>query len=138
MPDGPATPSFPDVPSSDICYKYIEYAHANEIVFGYSSDGLYHPEYEVDRGQMAVFIARAIVDPTGDDGLASYTPPATPTFADVTPDPVDPYRACYKYVEYIAAEGVTHGYPDGLYHPEYIVSRGLMAIYVARAFELPY
>ena len=137
VPTGPAQSSFADVPSDDICYKYIEYAHANEIVFGYPSDGLYHPEYDVDRGQMAVFVARATATPTGESGMVAYTPPATPTFADVTSDPLDRYQACYKYVEYIAAAGVTHGYDDGLYHPDYIVSRGLMAIYVARAFQLP-
>jgi len=136
VPPGPIVPHFVDVPSDDVCYKYIEYAVANEVVFGYP-DGLYHPEYEVDRGQMAVFIARATATPTGEPGMVDYTPPATPTFADVTADPLDPYQACYKYVEYIAEQGVTHGYPDGLYHPEYIVSRGLMAIYVARAFQLP-
>jgi len=39
-------------------------------------------------------------------------------------------------VEYIAELDVTQGYPDGLYHPERVVTRGLMAIYVARAFGL--
>jgi len=137
VPDGPPTPSFSDVPATDICYKYIECAVSNQIVFGYP-DSLYHPDYDVDRGQMAIFIARATATPTGEPGMVGYVPPVTPTFADVTPDPLDPYQACYKYVEYIAAAGVTQGYPDGLYHPEYIVSRGLMAIYVARAFGLPY
>jgi len=136
VPDASPPPSFSDVPATDICYKYIEYAFANEIVFGYP-DTLYHPEYQVDRGTMAIFIARATATPTGEPGMAGYLPPDTPTFADVTPDPLDPYHACYKYVEYIAEHNVTHGYPDLLYHPEYVVSRGLMAIYVARAFELP-
>jgi len=136
VPTGPAQSSFADVPSDDIAYKYIEYAHANDIVFGYPSDGLYHPEYDVDRGQMSVFVARAIATPTGEPGMAGYTPPATPTFADVTSDPLDRYNTCYKYVEYIVEHDVTRGYPDGLYHPEYTVSRGLMAIYVTRAFGL--
>jgi len=137
VPPGPPTPSFLDVPATDICYKYIEYAHGSEVVSGYP-DGLYHPEYEVDRGQMAVFIARAMADPVGEPGMVGYVPPVTPTFADVTPDALDPYQVCYKYVEYIADDrrNVTHGYPDGLYHPEYVVTRGLMAIYVARAFGL--
>jgi hypothetical protein len=28
------------------------------------------------------------------------------------------------------------GYPDGLYHPEVVVTRDQMAVYVARAFGL--
>jgi len=135
VPTGPEQPNFPDVPADDVCYKYIEYAYANQIVFGYPN-GEYRPGYQVDRGQMAVFVARAIATPTGEPGMATYTPPPTPTFADVTPDPLDPYQVCYKYVEYIADRGVTQGYPDLLYHPERVVSRGLMAIYVARAFGL--
>ena len=110
-------------------------AAANGIVSGYP-DGYYHPEYEVDRGQMAVFIARSTVQPTGEVGLATYEPPATPTFPDVTTDPANPYSACYSHIEYIAEQGVVHGYPDNLYHPEYIVTRGLMALFVARAFDL--
>jgi len=41
-------------------------------------------------------------------------------------------------VEYIAdpERGVTQGYPDGRYHPEYPCTRDQMAVYVARAFRL--
>jgi len=31
---------------------------------------------------------------------------------------------------------VVNGYEDGLYHPEIVVTRDQMAVYVARAFEL--
>jgi len=135
VPTGPAEATFPDVATDDVVYRYVEYAYANGIVQGYG-DGLYHPERQVDRGQMAVFVARAIVRPTGEAGMAGYDPPQTPTFADVTEDVADPYSVCYPHVEYIAEQDVTHGYPDLLYHPERVVTRGLMAIYVARAFEL--
>jgi hypothetical protein len=42
-------------------------------------------------------------------------------------------------VEYIAQPGVgvTQGYPDGDYHPEYICTRDQMAVYIQRAFKLP-
>jgi hypothetical protein len=64
----------------------------------------------------------------------AFTPPATPSFPDV---PADFWA--YKYVEYIAQEsiGVTQGYPDGGYHPEYPCTRDQMAMYVAQAFKLP-
>ncbi|MGD0114229.1 MAG: S-layer homology domain-containing protein, partial [Armatimonadota bacterium] len=137
VPTGPAGPSFPDVDTDHWAYKYIEYAHALGIVEGYGGGGsppMYRPDLDLDRGQMAVFIARSIATPTGEEGMKSYTPPATPTFPDV---PTSFWA--YKYVEYIAqpAIAVTQGYPDGLYHPEYACTRDQMAVYVARAFQLP-
>ncbi len=134
IPAGPDTPTFSDVPTSQWAYRYIECAASQHIVYGYY-DGTYGPDLPVDRGQMAVFMSRSIVSPTGDDGLANYSPPATPTFPDV---PLD-YWA-FRYVEYLAdpARGVVSGYSDGCYHPEISCTRDQMAVYVARAFGLTY
>ena len=132
VPSGPATATFSDVPTDYWAFKYVEYAVSKNVVKGYS-DGTYKPADEVDRGQMSVFIARAIATPSDGADLVNYTPPATPTFPDV---PTNFWA--YKYVEYIAQPGigVTQGYPDGDYHPEYICTRDQMAVYVARAFKL--
>ncbi len=54
----PTTPSFPDVPTGDWTFKYVEYLHGNNIVNG-GSDGKYDPDSSVTHDQMAVFIARA-------------------------------------------------------------------------------
>jgi hypothetical protein len=135
VPDGPETASFPDVPNTGYgadgtdpfwAYKYIEYAVANHVTVGYE-DGLYHPDWEVTRGQMAAFMARAMC------GGEEYVPdpPGSPRFPDVT-EAVNSW--CYKHVEYIAGQGVTLGYPDGLYHPEVNVARDQMAVYISRAF----
>ncbi len=134
VPTGPATATFSDVPIDYWACKYVEYAAAQNVVQGYS-DGTYKPTDQVDRGQMAVFIARSIYTPTAARlDLTGYAPPATATFPDVATD-----FWAYKYVEYIAQPGiaVTKGYPDGDYHPEYICTRDQMAVYVARAFKLP-
>jgi hypothetical protein len=133
VPTGPATATFSDVPTDYWAFKYVEYAVAQNVVKGYS-DGTYKPTDEVDRGQMAVFVARAIATPTAGVDLVNYTPPATATFPDV---PTNFWA--YKYVEYIAQPGigVTKGYPDGDYHPEYICTRDQMAVYIQRAFKLP-
>ena len=130
VPSGPATPTFLDVDTDHWAYNYIEYAYANDIVIGYP-DGTYRPANEVDRGQMAVYMARAI------SGGDAYVPtgPAVPTFPDVTP--TGPWDWCYDHVEYIAEENVTCGYVDGSYHPEYICTRDQMAVFVTRAFRLP-
>ena len=42
----------------------------------------------------------------------------------------------YTHVEYCVENGVVSGYLDGLYHPDYAVTRDQMAVYVARAFGL--
>jgi hypothetical protein len=132
IPDGPATPSFSDVPSNHWAYKHIEYAVSQNVVKGYT-DGTYLPTVTVDRGTMAVYVARAIVTPHGDEGLVGYTPPETPTFSDVATD-----HWAYRYIEYIAQDSVavSQGYGDGTYRPAVVVTRDQMAVYVARAFHL--
>jgi hypothetical protein len=77
---------------------------------------------------MAVFVARAMV------GGDAYVPsgPAVAFFPDVPTD-----HWAFRYVEYIRVEGVTGGYPDGAYHPEYPCTRDQMAVFVQRAFDLP-
>jgi len=129
IPDGPPAPSFSDVPSNHWAYKHIEYAVSQNVVKGYE-DGTYLPGVTVDRGTMAVYIARAMVAPGGDAAVPD--PPTTATFPDV-PDSFWSYR----HVEYCVSESVVAGYGDGLYHPGYPVSRDQMAVYIARAFDLP-
>jgi len=130
VPDGPSVATFPDVAVGTWAYKYVEYAVANHVVGGYP-DGWYWPLIEVDRGQMAAFIARAKC------GSEAEVPAATgaPTFPDVTD--TSPAAWCRKHVEYIVGRGVVGGYPDGSYHPEVTVTRDQMAVFIARAFELP-
>ena len=131
VPDDYLTPSFIDFATDYWAFNYIEYAVERNVVQGYD-EGDYKPALFVDRGTMAVYIARSIVDPTGDDGLDSYLIPTAPTFDDV---PTDYWS--FKYVEYCYAAGVVQGYDDGLYHPDTLVTRDQMAVYIARAFQLP-
>ncbi len=130
VPSGPAEPSFADVPVDHWAYDHIEYAVSRQIVAGYG-DGTYQPAWPVTRAQMAVFISRSLVDPTGEEGLDGYEPPAAPTFPDVPSG----YWS-YKHVEYLAEAAVVRGYSDGLYRPTTIVTRDQMSVYVARAFDL--
>lgn len=129
VPAGPSRPSFSDVPPQYWAYRHIEYCQAHGIAEG--TAGRYYPEGIVDRGQMAIFLARAMAG--GEDAIP--VPPEDPTFPDVTP--LNRWRDFYKYVEYLAAEGVVSGYLDGRYHPERQVTRDQMAVFVQRAFALP-
>ncbi len=128
--DFTGTPTFPDVPGGFWALDYVEYAVAQNVVAGYG-DGTYHPEYEVTRDQMAVYVARALVAPSGEAALADYVPADPRNFPDVPTD-----HWAYTHVEYCAGNGVVAGYLDGLYHPEIVVTRDQMAVYVARAFGL--
>jgi hypothetical protein len=47
------------------------------------------------------------------------------------PDVSDTFWA-YTHIEYCVENGVVAGYLDGLYHPEIVVTRDQMAVYVAR------
>jgi PKD repeat protein len=126
VPDGPPTPTFPDVDTGFWAYKYVEYAVSHHVVQGYD-DGYYHPEILLDRGQMAVFIARSVA---GDDASVPDGP-ATATFPDV-----DTGFWSYKHIEYCVDQGIVGGYPDGNYWPALPVTRDQMAVYVARALPL--
>ncbi len=126
VPVGPGTASFADVPTTHWAFRHVEYAKAAGIVGGYP-DGLYHPAEQVNRGQMAVFVSRAMAG--GDAGVPPG--PVTATFPDV---PTDFWA--YKHVEYAKANAVVGGYPDGSYRPEVVVTRDQMAVFVARAFHL--
>ena len=128
VPPGPAQPSFPDVATDHWAYRYIEFAHSEDIVRGYPEGG-YCPDVVLDRAQMAVFVARAIAG--GETALDSYTAPETPSFPDAPPD-----SWMYAHVEYIAERGIVRGYPDRLYHPDDLCTRDQMAVYVSRAFDL--
>ncbi len=80
---------------------------------------------------MAVYVARALVAPTGEAALADWVPAAPRNFPDVP----DTFWA-YIHIEYCVENGVVQGYPDGNYHPGNVVTRDQMAVYIARAFEL--
>ncbi len=130
VPGFAGSPSFGDVTRWHWASDYVEYALSQNVVTGYE-DGLYHPEYEVTRDQMAVYVARALVAPSGEAGLADYIPADPRNFPDVPSD-----FWSYTHIEYCVENGVVQGYEDGYYHPEIVVTRDQMAVYVARAFGL--
>ena len=129
VPAGPAVPSFTDVPTSHWAYKHIEHCKLKGVVRGYE-DNSYRPTQLVNRGQMAVFVARARAG--GDANVPP--PPATNTFPDVTA--TNEWAWALKYVEYVAAQKIVSGYWDGRYRPELVVTRDQMAVFIARAFNL--
>jgi hypothetical protein len=131
VPDpGCSTPPFTDVPCDQWARKYIQSCVSEQVVQGYE-DGTYQPGAEVMRDQMAVYVARAMVAPSGEAGLADYVPADPRNFPDVA----STFWA-YKHVEYCVEHGVVQGYLDGYYYPGNVVTRDQMAVYVCRAFDL--
>jgi len=130
VPAGPEEATFSDVPTDHWAFAEVEYVVSRSIARGYG-DGDYHPAWQITRGQMAVFVARAVAEPTGDEGLATFDAPEAPSFSDV---PASMW--CYVHVEYLADLGIVTGYSDGLYRPAATVTRDQMAVYVTRAFDL--
>jgi len=131
IPDPPATPTFVDVPATHWAYKHIESAVDQGVVTGYE-DGTYQPANQVTRDQMAVYVARAMVAPSGEAGLADYVPSNPRSFPDAPSD-----FWAYKHIEYCVEHAVVNGYEDGYYYPDIIVTRDQMAVYIAKAFHLP-
>ncbi len=128
VPPGPPEPTFWDVGAEHWAFDCVEYAAGQNVVEGYE-DGTYHPDEQVNRSQMAVYVARALVAPEGEAGLADYVPADPRDFPDVPTD-----HWAYTHIEYCVGNGVVSGYLDGLYHPEIVVTRDQMAAYISRAF----
>jgi hypothetical protein len=138
-------PTFSDVGNGglgDWAYKQIEYAASQGVVQGFMEETpggtvvTYRPTLLVDRGQMAVYIARAMNAPLGDAAIPAAVPPYH--FADV-PGADNKWAWCLKHVEYLAGLGIVKGLQDGdsfYYHPEWPVTRDQMAVYIRRAFDL--
>lgn len=124
VPAGGGAATFADVPIGHWAYEYIDYAVTHGVVQGYA-DGLYRPERDVDRGQMAVYVARAMEWVSISDDMA--------TAPELFPDVPAGFWAG-SAIEECLANGVVEGYDDGLYRPSATVTRDQMAAYVARAF----
>jgi subtilisin-like proprotein convertase family protein len=123
-----ATGIFTDVPLTHPFVKWIEQFSLEGITAGCStSPPQFCPRAGVTRGEMAVFLLRA-------KHGAEYQPPeATGTmFTDV---PVT--HAFAKWVEQLAREGITGGCGVATYCPGATVTRGQMAVFLVRTFDLP-
>lgn len=79
------------------------------------------PDGLVTRGQMAVFLIRAIFG--GDD----FEFPAEPLFDDVPPD-----HPFYKWIQKMGEMGITSGCAARRYCPSAFVTRGQMAVFMLR------
>ncbi len=118
---------FSDVSETNPICPYTTALYNAGIVVGYP-DGTYRPTLEVTRGQMAVYIANSMVYAGIVPALDTCT---TPPFNDV---PVT-HPAC-DHILTIFNNGVVVGCGNGNYCPTSPVTRGQMAIYISKGFQL--
>lgn len=105
----------------------IDVLAATRITAGCDASGtLYCPSDAVTRGQMATFVVRTME-------LIELPLPSSPP--DAFPD--DDGSPHELAINKLAAEGVLLGGADGLIRPRDPVTRGQMALYLQRAFDLP-
>lgn len=116
--------TFADVPATHIFYRYIEGFYNAGITAGCSvSPKMYCPDNSVTRGEMAVFIERA---------MGNFAPAPSPSgmFTDIAIG--NPFK---PFVEELYNDGITSGCSTSplMYCPSLPVTRGQMAVFIERA-----
>ena len=125
---------FFDVHVTDFASDWIEQLYAEGVTGGCAPPSpqtgnlpLYCPNDSVTRAQMAVFLLKVY------HGVGYAPPPATGYFADV-----DPFTNIFAaWIEELARLQVTVGCGGNLYCPDSPVTRGQMAVFMAKSFHRP-
>ncbi len=133
--------SFADVPRSYLFYRRIETLLHSGITAGCSTTN-YCPDDSVNRGQMAIFVARALaggsanVPVSGEVNGQGYNCIAGTSGASIFTD-VFPTDIFCRHVHYIATQNVTLGCSATQYCPAGTISRIEMAAFIAKAIVAP-
>jgi len=129
VPPG-CTGIFPDVectPAPAFAVNWIEQLF-NEGITGGCGSGNYCPDNAVTRAQMAVFLLKA-------EHGSSYVPPVCAgIFPDVECTPTPAFAV--DWIEQLYDENVTGGCGGGNYCPGASVTRGQMAVFLTKTFNL--
>ncbi|MDL4842847.1 S-layer homology domain-containing protein [Aquibacillus rhizosphaerae] len=116
-----AAEEFEDVSSKSNFFEEITYLSSHNIIFGYK-DGSFKQGKEVTRGDAAIMIGRAL----GLDGTKRPN-----KFSDVSTESV-----ASGFIASAVDKGIIKGFGNNTYRPRDVVTRGQMAIFLARAFNL--
>lgn len=152
--------SFADVPTTHELWPWIQALYNAGVTAG-CGEGRYCPDSIVTRGQMAVFLLKWTKDggyaacPDGGDRSCSdrvvtrgelagfvlaakegtsYAPPPCTTAPFLDVPPASP--SC-PWIQGLAARGIADGCGSGNYCPNTTVTRGEIAVFLARTFRLP-
>ncbi|WLR49068.1 S-layer homology domain-containing protein [Halobacillus litoralis] len=108
---------FTDVSEDHWASGYIGAAAKANILSGYK-DGTFHPDENLSRAEMATIVSRAY-----------QLQGQTDIFSDTKGHWAD------SYIQTLAANNITVGYPDGTFKPEQEITRAEFASFVARVLE---
>ena len=108
---------FKDVPSTLASSGYIKSAVDAGVLSGYT-DGTFRPKEIVNRGQMAIFLAKAFKLSTESNN----------NFKDMSSS-----MASYSHVKKIVQANITTGYSDNTFRPNDTLTRGQISAFLARA-----
>ncbi|MBI5297812.1 MAG: S-layer homology domain-containing protein [Chloroflexi bacterium] len=122
----PASGLFSDVPVVGYGYAAWIEQMANEAITGGCGGGNFCPNAPVTREQMAVFLLVA------KHGTGYNPPAAVGLFSDVPAN-----NGFARWIEQLAAEGITGGCGGGKFCPQTPVTRAQMAVFLVAAFNLP-
>lgn len=122
-PPLPPSQRFTDVLPANPFYSFIDEMAVRQITVGCGGSN-YCPTLAVPREQMAAFIVRAL-------GEFSPPMPLSQRFLDVPP--ANPF---YNFIDRLAALQITQGCGGGNFCPGSAVTRGQMAAFLVRAFNL--
>lgn len=110
---------FTDVASASPYFHFVNVMRLGQITTGCTA-ATYCPADTVTRGQMAVFIIRAVLDD-------AFEFPSAPYFTDVPA--THPY---FKYIQKMRELGITQGCTAATYCPDNTVTRSEMAVFLVR------
>ncbi|MDI3258008.1 MAG: S-layer homology domain-containing protein [Kyrpidia sp.] len=117
--DSAGAPGFTDVPPGYWAYGAIHRAQAAGWVRG-MGNGCFEPDRSLTRAEGAAMIARAF-------GLTASGSSGFPDLAGSWADGA---------VAALRMKGIVTGWPDGFFHPDALLTRGDLAVMVARAMGL--
>ena len=138
------TSLFTDVSPTDPVCKSVHFIAAKNVTTGCGTS-LFCPDTVVNRAQLAIFLAKTLVEPAGGAGVPlTYGPdPVThlfyscdPTSAALHFTDVTTSDSFCKHVHFLWAKGVISGCSTTTYCPSLDVARDEMAKFLANAFHL--
>ncbi len=129
---------FTDVDPTNYFCRHIHYIASRNITLGCGGT-LYCPTQSVPRIQMAMFLTRAVAGSDAavpsafsnpSNGRSYDIPAGNRHFTDLIGDPNE------KHANYMWALGITDGCSDTTYCPSDLLTRGQMARFLVRTYEL--